>query len=113
MANKNYGLDEMLNMSSTQQMQVGNTYTITKVERIVDFTDKKTGEIRNAVVVTCDDGISYYLPNTICNAYLRELENPLTSPEAINAKFEGHTFRCDSFTARAYGTKGKTLHILK
>ena len=110
---KNYGLDEMLNMSSTQQMQVGNTYTITKVERIVDFTDKKTGEIRNAVVVTCDDGISYYLPNTICNAYLRELENPLNSPESINAKFEGHTFRCDSFTARTYGTKGKTLHILK
>ena len=111
MANKNFSLDDMLNMSSTQQMQVGNTYTITKVERIVDFTDKKTGEIRNAVVVTCDDGISYYLPNTICNAYLRELEN--SSPEEVNAKFEGHTFRCDSFTARAYGTKGKTLHILK
>lgn len=111
MANKVFGLDEMLNMSSTQQMQVGNTYTITKVERIVDFTDKKTGEIRNAVVVTCDDGISYYLPNTICNAYLRELEN--SSPAEVNAKFEGHTFRCDSFTARTYGTKGKTLHILK
>ena len=111
MANKNFSLDDMLNMSSTQQMQVGSTYTITKVERIVDFTDKKTGEIRNAVVVTCDDGISYYLPNTICNAYLRELEN--SSPEEVNAKFEGHTFRCDSFTARAYGTKGKTLHILK
>ena len=111
MANKNFSLDDMLNMSSTQQMQVGNTYTITKVERIVDFTDKKTGEIRNAVVVLCDDGISYYLPNTICNAYLRELEK--SSPEEVNAKFEGHTFRCDSFTARAYGTKGKTLHILK
>lgn len=111
MANKNFSLDDMLNMSSTQQMQVGNTYTITKVERIVDFTDKKTGEIRNAVVVLCDDGISYYLPNTICNAYLRELEN--SSPAEVNAKFEGHTFRCDSFTAKTYGTKGKTLHILK
>ena len=111
MANKNFSLDDMLNMSSTQQMQVGNTYTITKVERIVDFTDKKTGEIRNAVVVLCDDGISYYLPNTICNAYLRELET--SSPAELNAKFEGHTFRCDSFTAKAYGTKGKTLHILK
>ena len=111
MANKIFSLDEMLNMSSTQQMKVGNTYTITKVERIVDFTDKKTGEIRNAVVVLCDDGISYYLPNTICNAYLRELEN--SSPAEVNAKFEGHTFRCDSFTAKTYGTKGKTLHILK
>lgn len=105
---KNYSLKERLEMQRTQQMKVGTIYNITNVDSIIEFTDKKTGEIRKAVVVACDDGAVYYLPNTIANAYLQEVAE--NDEEATKALFEGHSFRCEEFTARRYGTTGKTLH---
>ena len=110
MANKIYSLKDRLEMQRTQQMQVGTIYNITHVDRVVEFPDKKTGEIRRAVVVACDDGAMYYLPNTIANAYLQEVAE--NGEAATDALFEGHSFRCEEFTARSYGTKGKTLHQL-
>lgn len=108
MANKIYSLKDRLEMQRTQQMQVGTIYNIMSVDRIVEFTDKKTGEIRKAVVVLCDDGAMYYLPNTIANAYLQEVAE--NGEEVTKALFEGHSFRCEEFTAKRYGTKGKTIH---
>lgn len=105
---KIYSLKDRLEMQRTQQMQVGQIYNIEKIDRIVEFVDKKTGESRKAVVVTCSDGANYYMPNTIANSYLQEVAE--NGEEATNALFEGHSFRCEEFTARRYGTTGKTLH---
>lgn len=107
---KHFSLSERLAMTNTQQMEVGNTYFIKKVNSVIEFADKKTGDIRRAVIVDCEDG-QYYLPNTIANGYLEELASGKTEAE-VNAIFEGHTFKCESFTAKSFGTKGKTLHLI-
>lgn len=110
MENKKFSLAERLNMQNTQQMEKGEMYTIAKVDKVIEYTDKKTGEVRNSVIVTCADGVSYYLPNVIAKAYLDEIkEKPV---EEVNALFEGHTFRCEEFTSRKFGNTGKTLHLL-
>lgn len=106
---KHYSLSERLSMQNTSTMEVGSIYHINKVEDPIEFTDSKTGEIRSAVVVDCDDG-QYYLPNTIANAYIEEsAENPFEAREAL----EGKTFKCVSFRAKKYGTTGKTLQLMK
>ena len=95
---KKYSLADRLAMQNTSSMEVGSIYHINKVEDPIEFTDSKTGEIRSAVVVDCDDG-QYYLPNTIANAYIEEsAENPFAAREAL----EGKTFKCVSFRAKKY-----------
>lgn len=106
---KKYSLADRLAMQNTSSMEVGSIYHINKVNDPIEFTDSKTGEIRSAVVVDCDDG-QYYLPNTIANAYIEEsAENPFAAREAL----EGKTFKCVSFKAKKYGTTGKTLQLMK
>lgn len=110
MENKKFSLAERLNMQNTQKMEKGEMYTIAKVDKVIEYTDKKTGVVRNSVIVTCADGASYYLPNVIANAYLDEINEKST--DEVNALFEGHTFRCEEFTSRKFGNTGKTLHLL-
>ena len=105
---KHYTLAERLAMQNTNQMEVGSDYHIKAVDSVIEFTDSKTGEIRKAVIVECDDG-KYYLPNTIANSYLEEIE---TDEAGARAALEGHTFKCVQFNARRYGTKGRTLQIV-
>lgn len=111
MEKKNFTLAERLAMQNTQQMEIGNVYNIVKVDRVIEFADKKTGDLRRAVIVSCDDGSQYYLPNTIANSYLNELATA-ADPQTVNSIFEGHSFKCEAFTAKRFGTTGKTLHLL-
>lgn len=106
---KHYSLADRLSMQNTSSMEVGSIYHINKVEDPIEFTDSKTGEIRSAVVVVCDDG-QYYLPNTIANAYIEERDE---DPFEASAALEGKTFKCVSFRAKKYGTTGKTLQLMK
>lgn len=104
---KHYTLAERLAMQNTNQMEVGCLYHIIAVDSVIEFTDSKTGEIRQSVVVECDDG-KYYLPNTIANSYIEEMA---TDEAGARAALEGKTFKCVSFKAKKYNTTGKTLQI--
>lgn len=104
---KTYSLHDRLRMSQTRSFEVGDVVSIAAFDGIIEYTDKKTGEKKRAVVVTDTIGQKWYLPNTIANAVC-EMADSGNLAEAV-VEFVGNTFRCEQFIAKRYGTKGKTL----
>lgn len=107
---KSYSLHDRLTMQQTHTLNVGDVINIDHVDAVVTYTDSKTKQERRAVVVCDDNGAKYYLPNTIAGAYLDMVDGGDESE--AKAELEGHTFRCEEFVAKQYGTKGKTLALM-
>lgn len=107
----NYSLHDRLTMQQTHTLNVGDVIEIDKVDAIITYTDSKTNKQRQAVVVLATDGMKYYLPNTIGQAYI-EMVNDGHESEA-RGELEHKIFRCEEFVARSFGTKGKTLSYIR
>lgn len=98
-------LSDMLNSSPAERMEIGSIYHINKIDRIIESTNQRTGELQKSVIVSCDEGL-FFLPNTIAASYL---ENPEENREAL----EGKTVKCVKFKSKKYNSTGRTITYYK
>lgn len=108
---KNFSLHDLLTMKVTRSLNVGDIIKVEKIDSVISYADSRTGEMRKAVVVIADNGNKYYLPNSIGRKVVELFDN---GDEALaRYEIEGHTFRCEEFVAKRFGTKGKTLSLVE